>query len=121
MSAPRHTFLDSQGLPIHCLEWGDSEGAPLILVHGYLDLAESWRAFVDALQTRQRNLWVIAPDCRGHGDSGWIGAGGYYHFPDMCSISIVSCERTASTALRSLAIPWVGPSHFFMQAHFPSA
>ena len=76
MSAPRHTFLDSQGLPIHCLEWGDSEGAPLILVHGYLDLAESWRAFVDALQTRQRNLWVIAPDCRGHGDSGWIGAGG---------------------------------------------
>jgi pimeloyl-ACP methyl ester carboxylesterase len=82
MSAPRHTFLDSQGLPIHCLEWGDSEGAPLILVHGYLDLAESWRAFVDALQTRQRNLWVIAPDCRGHGDSGWIGAGGYYHFPD---------------------------------------
>jgi len=82
MSAPRHTFLDSQGLPIHCLEWGDSEGTPLILVHGYLDLAESWRAFVDALQTRQRNLWVIAPDCRGHGDSGWIGAGGYYHFPD---------------------------------------
>jgi len=27
-------------------------------------------------------LWIIAPDCRGHGDSGWAGAGGYYHFPD---------------------------------------
>jgi pimeloyl-ACP methyl ester carboxylesterase len=25
---------------------------------------------------------VIAPDCRGHGDSGWIGVGAYYHFPD---------------------------------------
>jgi pimeloyl-ACP methyl ester carboxylesterase len=82
MSAPRHTFVDSHGLPIHCLEWGDFEGAPLILVHGYLDLAESWRAFVAALQTRQQNFWVIAPDCRGHGDSGWIGAGGYYQFPD---------------------------------------
>jgi pimeloyl-ACP methyl ester carboxylesterase len=27
-------------------------------------------------------MWIIAPDCRGHGDSGWVGAGGYYHFPD---------------------------------------
>ena len=25
---------------------------------------------------------VIAPDLRGHGDSDWIGAGGYYHFLD---------------------------------------
>jgi len=24
----------------------------------------------------------MAPDCRGHGDSDWVGAGGYYHFPD---------------------------------------
>ena len=82
MSAPRHTVVDSQGLLIHCLEWGDSAGEPLILVHGYLDLAESWRAFVAALVTIKPNLWIIAPDCRGHGDSGWIGAGGYYHFPD---------------------------------------
>ena len=82
MSAPRHSFIDAQGLQIHCLEWGHSDGEPLILVHGYLDLADSWRAFVAALETGQPNLRVIAPDCRGHGDSGWIGAGGYYHFPD---------------------------------------
>ncbi len=25
---------------------------------------------------------MIAPDLRGHGDSEWIGAGGYYHFMD---------------------------------------
>ena len=25
---------------------------------------------------------MIAPDLRGHGDSAWIGAGGYYHFMD---------------------------------------
>src|SRR6185369_2790961 len=48
----------------------------------YLDLADSWRTFVDALLGQQRNVCVIAPDCRGHGDSGWVGAGGYYHFPD---------------------------------------
>jgi pimeloyl-ACP methyl ester carboxylesterase len=81
MSAPRHSFIDAQGLRIHCLEWGHFDGEPLILVHGYLDLADSWRAFVAALETGQPNFRVIAPDCRGHGDSGWIGAGGYYHFP----------------------------------------
>src|SRR5262245_48896267 len=83
MSEPRHRLVDSQGLPIHCLEWGNPDVEPLVLVHGYLDLAYSWRAFVDALEQKQNPaLWIIAPDCRGHGDSGWVGAGGYYHFPD---------------------------------------
>jgi pimeloyl-ACP methyl ester carboxylesterase len=83
MFEPRHRVIDSQGLPIHCLEWGDVDGDPVVLVHGYLDLAHSWTAFVEALEKRQRRaVRVIAPDCRGHGDSGWVGAGGYYHFPD---------------------------------------
>ena len=83
MSDPRDKFVDSQGLPIHYLEWGEPGGEPLVLVHGYLDLAHSWKAFVDALQNgRKEPLWIVAPDCRGHGDSGWVGAGGYYYFPD---------------------------------------
>lgn len=83
MSEPRDQFVDAQGLPIHCLEWGERSGQALLLVHGYLDLAYSWNAFAAAMQKRHRQrLWIIAPDCRGHGDSGWVGAGGYYHFPD---------------------------------------
>ena len=83
MAEPPHKYIDSQGLPIHYLEWGEPVGEPLVLVHGYLDLAHSWGAFVDALQTEtKKTLWIVAPDCRGHGDSGWIGAGGYYYFPD---------------------------------------
>ena len=55
----------------------------LILVHGFLDHAHSWRPFVTSLQSKSKKpLWIVAPDCRGHGDSGWVGAGGYYHFPD---------------------------------------
>ena len=58
-------------------------GEPLVLVHGFLDQAHSWSPFVAALQELiKQPLWIIAPDCRGHGDSGWVGAGGYYHFPD---------------------------------------
>lgn len=83
MSEPRHRIVDSLGLPIHCLEWGEPGDDPLILVHGFLDLAFSWTPFVAELQRRSsRPLWIVAPDCRGHGDSGWAAAGGYYHFPD---------------------------------------
>jgi pimeloyl-ACP methyl ester carboxylesterase len=83
MSEPREQTIDVWGLPIHTLEWGQPGGLALILVHGFLDQAHSWRPFVAALQNAAtRSLWIIAPDCRGHGDSGWIGTGGYYHFPD---------------------------------------
>lgn len=83
MSAPRDHTVDAQGLSIHYLEWGDPSGEPLVLVHGFLDLAYSWQPFVDELLARTETpLRIIAPDCRGHGDSGWVGAGGYYHFPD---------------------------------------
>src|SRR5258706_13589251 len=82
MSTAREHTIDSQGLPIHYLEWGDPGGEPLVLVHGFLDLAFSWQALVEELERAvKRPLRVIAPDCRGHGDSGWVGAGGYFHFP----------------------------------------
>jgi pimeloyl-ACP methyl ester carboxylesterase len=75
--------VDVLGLPIHYLEWGTPIGEPLVLVHGFLDQARSWEPLVAFLQERMDPpLWIIAPDCRGHGDSGWAGAGGYYHFPD---------------------------------------
>ena len=83
MSQPRDKFIDAQGLSLHYLEWGEPVGEPLVLVHGFLDQAHSWSPFVAALQELiKQPLWIIAPDCRGHGDSGWVGAGGYYHFPD---------------------------------------
>ena len=83
MPEPREKFVYSLGLPIHYLEWGEPDGEPIVLIHGYLDLAHSWRALVAALEKKlSRARWIIAPDCRGHGDSGWVGAGGYYYFPD---------------------------------------
>lgn len=83
MAEPRHRIIDARGLAIHCLEWGEPSATPLVLVHGFLDQAFSWTPFVDVLTQRAKQpLWIIAPDGRGHGDSAWVGAGGYYHFPD---------------------------------------
>jgi pimeloyl-ACP methyl ester carboxylesterase len=83
MKPPRDRKIDSRGLKIHYLEWGEPAAEPLILIHGFLDHARSWEPFVAELEKKSpATTWIIAPDCRGHGDSGWVGAGGYYHFPD---------------------------------------
>jgi pimeloyl-ACP methyl ester carboxylesterase len=80
---PRDNAFEVRGLKIHYVEWGERQATPLVLVHGFLDHARSWDPFVAAVQKHSsRPLWIVAPDCRGHGDSGWVGAGGYYHFPD---------------------------------------
>lgn len=83
MNQPRSQYVNVRGLKIHYLEWGLPNGEPLLLLHGWRDHAQTWRYFVTAFQEKtDKPLWIIAPDHRGHGDSDWVGAGGYYHFPD---------------------------------------
>lgn len=117
MTAPRDKFIESQGLPIHYLEWGDPSGEPLVLVHGYLDLAHSWKWLAESLQREAaRPLWMIAPDCRGHGDSGWVGAGGYYYFPDYVfdldgvirSLGVARCQLIGHSMGGTISLLFAG-------------
>ncbi len=64
-------FQTSDGVRIHYLEAGKEHatGAPVILIHGYTGTAQgNWFAngIADALAARH---WVVAIDCRGHGQS----------------------------------------------------
>ena len=79
---PRHDNLEVRGLRIHWVEWGERGPEPVILVHGFRDHCRTWDFFVAEWLRIEPDLWVVAPDCRGHGDSGRVGAGGYYHFFD---------------------------------------
>jgi pimeloyl-ACP methyl ester carboxylesterase len=72
----------STGLTYNVLDWDGPGDTTFVLVHGFLDLAAGWREVADRLSTRAH---VIAPDLRGHGDTDWIGPGGYYHFFDYCA------------------------------------
>lgn len=82
MTAPgsHHRTLFT-GLDCHYLEWDDARADhTVVLVHGFLDLAWGWARTVEAgLSSRYH---VVAPDVRGHGDSGRAGAGGYYYIMD---------------------------------------
>ncbi|HEY4769364.1 MAG TPA: alpha/beta hydrolase [Myxococcales bacterium] len=68
-----HRLLDVRGLKLHCLERGEGEMA--VLLHGWLDHAGSFDLLAPLLPGR-----TVALDFRGHGDSQWVGPGGFYHF-----------------------------------------
>ena len=68
-----HRLLDVRGLKLHCVERGEGEMA--VLLHGWLDHAGSFDLLAPLLPGR-----TVAIDFRGHGDSQWVGPGGFYHF-----------------------------------------
>ncbi len=83
---PVSRTVDSQGLAIHYLDWGNAGAPPLILLHGNADHARSWDWTARALRDR---FHVIAMDLRGHGDSAWSADGGYltpYHVLDLTEL-----------------------------------
>ena len=74
----RRTFTNNS-MAISYLQWSD-RGMPLLLLHGMADHALVWSSLGDYLRS---NYQVIAPDLRGHGESGKPTTG--YHFQDYIS------------------------------------
>jgi pimeloyl-ACP methyl ester carboxylesterase len=61
------------GLSMHVLEAGDPSHPLLLLLHGFPELAWSWRAVMPALAAA--GYHVVAPDQRGYGrTTGWTAA-----------------------------------------------
>jgi len=62
---PEPKFADINGIRMAYYEAGPRQGVPIILCHGFPELAFSWRHQIAALAAAGR--WVIAPDQRGYG------------------------------------------------------
>jgi pimeloyl-ACP methyl ester carboxylesterase len=71
--------LRANGLRHHVIRWG-SGPVDVVLTHGFLDVAWSFDALAKQLVSAGHG--VVSFDWRGHGQTEWVGAGGYYHFPD---------------------------------------
>lgn len=80
--ASRSEFVPIRQLNYHVRVWGKPVPgqAPLVLVHGWMDVAASWQFMVDALAQER---WIVAPDWRGFGLTRAAGpAPDSYWFPD---------------------------------------
>ena len=76
----RSEFVPVRNLQYHVRVWGEATPSqpPLVLVHGWMDVAASYQFVVDAFAS---DRYVIAPDWRGYGDTD-SGAVDNYWFPD---------------------------------------
>src|ERR1700688_4938998 len=91
--AIRSRFVDDiNGLRMHVLEAGfETKGRPcLLLLHGFPELAFSWRKVMPALAAA--GYHVIAPDQRGYGrTTGWDST----YDGDLTSFSLLNMVRDA--------------------------
>jgi len=81
------SVVSVRGLPYHVLSWGASSAAagapPIVMVHGWMDVAASFQFVVDALQhTPLAGRRIIAPDWRGFGGTPAPSPTDSYWFPD---------------------------------------
>jgi pimeloyl-ACP methyl ester carboxylesterase len=84
----RSEFVPIRGLNYHLLHWGPALPsanpalAPLVLLHGWMDVAASYQFMVDALtEAFAAGRSIIAPDWRGFGQTG-AGETDNFWFPD---------------------------------------
>lgn len=68
---------DIRGIRYAVSEWGDRDSPLIFLLHGWGDCSATFQFVVDAFK---RDWFVVAPDWRGFGDSGWNASS--YWFPD---------------------------------------
>jgi pimeloyl-ACP methyl ester carboxylesterase len=78
--ASRSEFVPIRNLQYHVRIWGEPAPGkvPLVMVHGWMDVAASYQFVVDAFA---RDHYVIAPDWRGYGLTELPHADNYW-FPD---------------------------------------
>lgn len=76
----RSEFVPIRNLRYHVRLWGEPRTGepPLVMVHGWMDVAASYQFVVDAMA---RDRYVIAPDWRGYGLTELPGTDNYW-FPD---------------------------------------
>lgn len=76
----RTEFVPIRSLQYHVRLWGTptAGSAPLVLVHGWMDVSASWQFVVDALA---RDRFIIAPDWRGFGHTAVPPTDSFW-FPD---------------------------------------
>ena len=77
MSDLRERDLDVRGLRLHLRERGPAAGPACVLLHGWLDSCGSFDRLAPILSAA--GVRTLALDLRGHGDSAWVGPGGFYH------------------------------------------
>ncbi len=80
----REHRVRANGLGHHLIEWVPTgevvHCTPVVLCHGFLDMAWSWSGVAERLCAQGWRVWAL--DWRGHGQTDWCADHTRYHFTD---------------------------------------
>src|SRR3974377_382276 len=82
VSLPEPKMVRTNGIEMAVYEEGPKNGIPVLLLHGFPELAYSWRHQLPALAAA--GYRAIAPDMRGYGRTSAPDAIDAYGIEDLC-------------------------------------
>ena len=94
-SPDRAGFVDLGRMRLKVWEWGDESAPPVVCIHGAFDHGRMWDGFAPHLVAL--GYRVLAPDLRGHGDSGRLSSG---HVFAATALDLALLARLAGPPVR---------------------
>jgi pimeloyl-ACP methyl ester carboxylesterase len=99
------------------LQAGDPAGTPVIFVHGWPELAISWRHQLPAMAAL--GLRAIAPDMRGYGRSGTYATHGDYALEHSVRDMLDLLDHLGAERAIWVGHDWGAPVVWTLASHFP--
>ncbi len=108
------TSFDLPGLHMHALIDGPASGEPVVLLHGFPELSESWRDVLPILAAA--GLRAVAPDLRGYGGTDKPASG--YDIETLAR-DVVNLARELGGRIHLVGHDWGGGIAYEVAARYP--
>lgn len=96
-AAPRRLCLEGDGgLALVADDYGPADGPPVLMLHGFGQTRRAWRE--TAVELAREGCRAVAPDARGHGESGHADDGDY-RLDDFVDDARRFCRRLGQPVL----------------------
>ena len=115
LPAPR--LVRTNGVRLSVEEAGPPGGTPVVLLHGFPELAYSWRRQLPALAAAGR--WTIAPDQRGYGGSDAPRPVAAYAIEQLCADQIGLLDAVGAAQAVWVGHDWGGLVAWELARRFP--
>lgn len=107
-------FFQLPSLRVHALVAGPKDGDTVLLLHGFPELAESWRDILDALGAQ--GFRAVAPDMRGYGETEHPETG--YDLNSL-SADVAALIEQLGGKVHLIGHDWGGAISYDVAAHYP--
>lgn len=111
---PRSDLVEVNRSTLRLWSWGDPAGPVVVCLHGAFDHGRMWDALAPALASE--GFHVVAPDLRGHGDSGRLASG---HVWEAIAIDIAVLARRLGAPVGLIGHSFGGGQGLFVAAMWP--